>query len=227
MPVATVPAQSQVPQGYFILFYLVQKRNLPHSVQGLRVLRTLRTWRTEDMVLLAAVFHFGHSKSFSLCIWNRRLIVLHLGSGACAPSAAWLFIMTYGYFPLPFNSYIVGNKSKPSPSSSDLFPLLKGFRVHWDQKELAATMHPKPNNSSRELPWKHVYAMDSLHPHPSPKFSQTPCTMALLLRTSPKRSHSSDGGQEAASQWHQTYWQEPQWHFWQFARSSRSQAWGK
>lgn len=99
------------------------------------VLRTFRNWWIEDMVLLAVVFHFRHSKSFSLYIWNRSLIVLYLGNWTCDPSAAWLFIMTYGHFPLPFNSYVVGNKLKPSPPCLYLFLPLKRFRVCWVQKE--------------------------------------------------------------------------------------------
>lgn len=162
----------------------------------------------ELKTLLAVVFHFGHSKSFSHYIWNRSLVVFCLGSRTCDPSAAWLFIMTYGHFPLPFNSSVVGNKFKPSPPRFYLFLLLKGLKVCGVQKEEATTVASKPKDFNRELSWRQVYAMDSLHPCPSPWFLQLICAMASLLRLSRRGlPPMTMGAREAGIRWHQTYWQ--------------------
>lgn len=60
--------------------------------------------------MLVIVFPFGHSKSCSLYIWNRSLIVSYLGTRTCDPSAAWLFKHDLSAFPLPFSFSIVRNK---------------------------------------------------------------------------------------------------------------------
>lgn len=139
----------------------------------------------------AVVFHFGHSKPFSCYIWNRSLIVFYLSSRAYDPSAAWLFIMTYGHFPLPLNLYIVGNKFKPSPPRFYLFLLLKAFKVCGIQKEEATTGAPKTKDFSREISWRQVYSMDSLHPVHPPGFSSSFAPWHLCW----------DSPEEASLQW--------------------------